>query len=131
MTSAPRPGRGAAGAAVRPRATGFSLVELMVVLVFLSIGILALSGVQTSASRDVYKTGRRTRAIALAQNRMEFTRGMGYGNAVPDSGQSEIFTWNTRVDSVGSALQRIQVTVTWPEQGQPTSVQLVDLISGR
>ena len=131
MTSAPCPGRGATGAAVRPRATGFSLVELMVVLVFLSIGILALSGVQTSASRDVYKTGRRTRAIALAQNRMEFTRGMGYGNAVPDSGQSEIFTWNTRVDSVGSALQRIQVTVTWPEQGQPTSVQLVDLISGR
>lgn len=115
----------------RRPAAGFSLVELMIVLVFLAIGILALSGVQTSASRGVYATGRRTRALALAQNRMELTKGMGYGSAVPDSGQSEIFAWNTRVDSVSTALQRVQVTVSWNDQGRPYTVQLVDLLSGR
>lgn len=110
---------------------GFTLIELMIVLVVVSLGILALSGLQTTAERDVYATGRRTSAVALAQSRLELERSLGYGSAAADSGQSSIYSWNTRVDSVGVGLQQVLVAVTWTDQGQAKQVQLVDLISAR
>lgn len=113
--------------------SGVTLVELMVVLVIIAVGVLALSGVQTHSSTDVYATGRRTRALALAENQMEVARGMGYVGAISDSGTSDVFTWNTQVDSAGlpGGLRRITVTVGWSETGNSRSVQLLDLVSTR
>ncbi|HUK63173.1 MAG TPA: prepilin-type N-terminal cleavage/methylation domain-containing protein, partial [Dongiaceae bacterium] len=110
---------------------GFTLVELMIVLVFVGIGILALSGVQTRSSRDVDAGNRRVRALALAQSRMEVTRAAGFGVAVPDSGASGPFTWNTRVDSMAPGLDSVRVRVTWNEKGAPQALQLFNLLSTR
>ena len=112
---------------------GVTLVELMVVLVIIAVGVLALSGVQTHSSTDVYATGRRTRALALAENQMEVARGMGYVGAVSDSGASDVYNWFTVVDSTGlpAGLHRIRVTVNWTEAGNARSVQLIDLVSTR
>jgi prepilin-type N-terminal cleavage/methylation domain-containing protein len=124
VTSPPRPSR-------RSDCSGVTLIELMIVLVIIAVGILTLSGVQTRSSTDVYSTGRRTRAIALAQNQMEVARGLGYTLATPDSGQADGFDWRTAVDSVDVGLNRVTVTVSWTEKETPRSVQFLNLLSTR
>jgi Tfp pilus assembly protein PilV len=115
-----------------------TLVELMVVLVVVGVGILALSGVQTRSSTDVYSTGRRTRAIEVAQTQMEVARSLGYTLAAPDSGQTDLFNWRTDVDSVDVSgvplpigLHRLTVTVSWTESNTPDSVRFYNLVSDR
>jgi prepilin-type N-terminal cleavage/methylation domain-containing protein len=112
---------------------GVTLIELMIVLVVISIGLLALSGVQTSSSRDVDATGRHSHAIQLAKNQMEVARAAGYTLVVPDSGLSGPFTWNTAVtESVADpGLKTVVVSVTWTEHGRQRSVRLEDLLSSR
>ena len=117
----------------RPRAgcEGVTLVELMVVLVIIAIGLLALSGVQTRSSRDVDATGRSSRALNLAENRMEVVRAAGFTQAQSDSGVSAVFTWNAQVTAVDPYLKRVTVTVSWLEKGEARSVQLNNLVSSR
>ncbi len=110
---------------------GFTLVELMIALVILTIGLLALSGVQTRSSHDVHTTGRHTRALALAEEHLEVTRGGGYAAADSANGVSGPFTWVTIVDSVAVDLKRVVVTVTWNESNAARSLQLNTLLSAR
>lgn len=110
---------------------GISLVELMVVLVVVAIGVLALSGVQTRSSSDVYSTGRHTRAVQLAQLRMEVARGAGFSLAQSDSGAADGFGWRTVVDSADVGLRRVRVTVEWADQGRARSVRLTNLLAMR
>ena len=84
---------------------GFTLVELMIALVVIAVGILALSGVQTRSSRDVYSTGRQERALALAQERIEIARSAGYATVAADSGQTGVFAWRTGVNLAGRRAQ--------------------------
>jgi type IV pilus assembly protein PilV len=110
---------------------GFTLIEIMVALVIIAIGVIALSGVQTRSSNDVYATGRSTRALALAQQHIEMLRAGGYVAAVSDSGQDGVFTWTAHVDSAAVDLKSIDVAVTWPEQLQSRTVRLTTLLSTR
>lgn len=110
---------------------GVTLVELMIVLVVIAIGILALSGVQTRSSTDVYTTGRRTRALAVAQTQIEVARSMGYTAAVSDSGQTDGFNWKTLVTADDVDLNRVTVQVNWLDKGTPDSVRVMDLLSQR
>ena len=123
------------GPSRQPENAGVTLVELMIVLVIIAVGILALSGVQTRSTTDVYSVGRRTQALAVAQTEMEVGRSLGFTLAKADSGQSDIYTWRAAVDSVDTGpdtgLHRVTITVSWTEQGQPWSVQLIDLLSER
>lgn len=115
----------------RSASAGFTLIELMVVMVVVAVGVLALSQVQTRSSRDVYSTGRGERALALAQQRIEITRSAGYTAAVSDSGVSDVFAWVARVDSAGLELKQVAVTVRWLEGTSPQSCQLNTLLSAR
>ena len=125
MTDTPRP-------CLRPYSAGVTLVELMIVLVVIAVGVLALTGVQTRSSTDVYATGRRTRALAVAQTQLEIARVSGYRLVPSDTtATSDGFVWRTRVDTVGIDLDRLTVTVSWSEKGTPDSLQLIDLLSAR
>ncbi len=108
----------------RDAAAGFTLVELMVVLIILAVGVLALSGVQTRSSNDVYKTGRRSRALSVAQQQIEIARAAGYSIAVSDTGVTDGMNWTTQVDSADVDMKRVLVTVSWTESGDTTSLQL-------
>lgn len=110
---------------------GFSLVELMIALVVIAVGIMALSGIQTHSSRDVYSTGRQSRGLALAQEQLEMARGAGYAAVASVAGTSAPYTWATQVDSVDIELKRVTVTVTWPEQAATRSLTLRTLMSAR
>lgn len=103
----------------------------MIVLVVISIGILALSGVQTRSSNDVFATGKRTRALEVAETQIEVARSLGYALAVPDSGVTDGFNWRTDVAAAGVDLNRVTVTVTWTDRNKPYAMQLVNLVSNR
>jgi type IV pilus assembly protein PilV len=113
------------------KADGFTLVELMIVLVIIAIGILALAQVQMSSSRDVDITGRFSSALAIAQDRLEQARALGYAAAVSDSGQQGVYNWTTAVDSTAPDLRSAVVTVSWQEPSGTRNVQLQTFLSSR
>ena len=109
---------------------GFTLVELMVVLVILAVGMLPLALVQTRAQQDVFEAGQFTTAVNLAQLQMESTKSVGFANAVSDSGMTNgIYNWNTQVTPVSIGLNQITVTVTWNEKGDQRNLALTNLIT--
>lgn len=115
----------------RPASAGFSLVELLIAIVVISIGVLALSAVQTQSSRDVFAEGRQAGALALAQERIESVRAGGYAGAVADTGQAGSYSWITAVDDISLELREVTVTVTWNQGATPRSLMLQTLIADR
>lgn len=113
------------------RDDGFSLVELMVALVILTIGLLPLAFVQTRAQQDVFDSGRYTEALAIAQLQMEETKSLGFGVADTDTGTVDNYTWIRDVQNVGLGLDQISVSVTWNERGAPRTVRLINQLSFR
>jgi len=102
----------------QPNNAGFSLVELMVVLVILTVGLLPLALVQTRAQQDVFESGQFSEAVQVANLQMESAKSLGFGNAAADSGVADgVYTWNRQVQPVGgtTGLDQITVTVSWNE----------------
>ncbi len=110
---------------------GFTLVEVLVVLVIISIGILPLALVQTRARQEVTESDRYTQAAILAQRQLESTRGLGFATAAPDSGLEGPLFWRTDVDDIDVGLRRIRVTVIFPHGSRPDTLQMASLLSMR
>lgn len=110
---------------------GMSLVEIMVVLVIISIGIIPIALVQTNSSRDVVKSGQRTQALAVAQTQMERMKNLGFTSAAPDSGAVGPYNWRTTVTNEAVGLNRVVVTVSWSEVGIQRTLQMDNLLSMR
>jgi prepilin-type N-terminal cleavage/methylation domain-containing protein len=110
---------------------GFTLVEVLVVLVIISIGILPLALVQSRARQDVTETDRYTRAVNLAQRQLEWSRGLGFEAAAPDSGLDGELFWRTRIQNVDVGLRQVQVTVIFPHGGEPDTLRMASLLSMR
>lgn len=114
-----------------PRERGFSLIELMVALVVLTIGLLPLAFVQTRAQQDVQDSGRYSEAITIATLQMEQAKALGFGNIVDADGVTDQYTWNTDVENISAGLDQITVNVAWNERGQPRTVRLINQIANR
>ncbi len=111
---------------------GFSLVELMVVMVILTVGLLPLALVQTRAQQDVFETGQWSQAVEVAQLQMESSRALGFGNVTTDSGLVDsMYTWTRTVTNVSFGLDQIAIDVRWNEKGKQRNIQVVDMLSFR
>jgi prepilin-type N-terminal cleavage/methylation domain-containing protein len=119
-----------AGRAV-PGREGFTLTEIMVVLLILAIGVMPLALVQSRARTEVMQSDRMTQAAALAQARLEIMKGAGFGNAVADTGQVGQLQYATQVQNVTFGLDRIQVTINWFDGRRNQSLVVSDLLSMR
>jgi len=68
------------------RAGGFSLIEVMLAVVVLSVGLLALAALQASLTRGAASAKAQSQAIALAEDKIEslrsFTNPTGYTTAI-------------------------------------------------
>jgi len=115
----------------RPDRGGFSLVEVLVVLVIISIGILPLALVQTRARQEVTEASSFTRAVGLAQQQLEWTKGLGFAAAAPDSGLDGSLFWRTDVDSLDIGLRRVRVTVIYNQGSQLDTLRVASLLSIR
>ena len=70
----------------RPRAAGFTLIEVMVALVIISVGLMALVGLVPLGSKQVASTTQRSRASQLAAGRAERLLITPYSDADLDPG---------------------------------------------
>lgn len=114
-----------------PGRDGFTLPEIMVVMLILILGIVPLAIVQTRARHEVSKSDLYTQAVTVAQARIEQMKGAGFGGAVPDSGQTGRIRWRTQVQNVSFGLDRLTVTVTWFDGRGDRTLQCSDLVSMR
>lgn len=116
-----------------PRAgrEGFTLVEILMVLMILSIGILPVAVIQSRARKEVSEADRYTEAINIASAQLERIKGMGFGVAAPDSGASGNVNWNAQITNVAFGLDRIIVTASWQNEGTVESMTVTDLVSMR
>jgi prepilin-type N-terminal cleavage/methylation domain-containing protein len=110
---------------------GFTLVEIMMVLMILTVGVLPIAVIQHQARQEVSEADRYTQAIQVAQLHLERIKGMGFGNGVSEGGSAGQINWNAQVTNISFGLDRISVTATWLNDGQQETLTLTDLVSTR
>ena len=110
---------------------GFTLVEIMMVLMILTVGVLPIAVIQHQAREEVSEADRYTQGVEVAQMHLERIKGMGFGNAASQAGTVGQINWNAQVTNVAFGLDRISVTATWQNDGQQETLTLTDLVSSR
>lgn len=115
----------------RPDRQGFSLVEIMMVMVILAVGVLPIAVVQHHARSEVGEADRHTQAIAVAQMQVERLKSQGFGNIINENGVTGNITWVAQVANVSFGLDRLTVTATWQNKAAVETLVVSDLISMR
>ena len=110
---------------------GFTLIEILVVLMILSVGILPIAVIQHRARQEVSESDRYTEGIVVASAQLERIKGMGFGNAAADSGGAGQVGWVANISNVSFGLDRIVVTASWQNGDAIESLTVTDLVSVR
>jgi prepilin-type N-terminal cleavage/methylation domain-containing protein len=103
---------------------GFTLVEVLVAVIILTIGLLGTAGLTTGIIRGNHYSKNITSATAAAQTRLESVKSAGYSQAEAEDFPSDTvsmggmrFTRTTTItdDSPADNMKTVTVTVTWTE----------------
>jgi type IV pilus assembly protein PilV len=115
---------------------GFTLIEIMITLVILSIGLTALAGLQVSAIKGNTFSKRMTAAVSIANQKLEQIKDTDYANILSESStqitQSNMrFTRQVTVtnNSPLANTKTVNVTVTWSDGSNSHSVPITTIIS--
>jgi type IV pilus assembly protein PilV len=115
---------------------GFTLIEIMITLVILSIGLTALAGLQVSAIKGNTFSKRMTAAVSIANQKLEQIKDTAYANILSESSsqitQSNMsFTRQVTVtnNSPLANTKTVNVTVTWSDGSNSHSVPITTIIS--
>jgi type IV pilus assembly protein PilV len=115
---------------------GFTLVETMIALVVLSVGLVALAALQTSAIRGNAFSKRMTTAVSIANEKMEQLKNSSYANILSESptqiNQSNMNYSRQVIVTNNSPLpntKTVNVTITWSEGSKSYSVPIITIIS--
>ena len=65
---------------------GFTLTEVLIGLIILAIGILAIAGMQITSIRGISFSNNLTQGSVIAQDRLEFLKGLSLNDARLDTG---------------------------------------------
>jgi len=106
------------------KSKGFSLVEVLVALVILSISLLALAGLMIQSTKNSSWGSHITEAATLAQDRLEALRAVRPQTDIDEgvntdwiTGASGIVytrTWTVTTNAT-STLRNITITITWTD----------------
>jgi type IV pilus assembly protein PilV len=115
---------------------GFTLIEIMIALLVMSIGLTALAAVQISAIRGNAFSKRMTTAVSIADEKIEQIKSIPYANILSESSiqitQSNMnFTRQVTVTN-NSPLpnsRKVEVVVTWSEGSKSHSVPITTIVS--
>jgi type IV pilus assembly protein PilV len=113
---------------------GFTLIEIMIALVILSIGLVALAGLQLSAIKGNTFSNRMTAAVSIANQKLEQIKDKAYANILSESPtqipQSPFTTQVTVTNNIPlTNTKTVNVTVTWSEGSKSHSVPITTVIS--
>jgi Tfp pilus assembly protein PilV len=102
---------------------GFSLIEVLIGMVFLAIGLLAIAGLQITSVRGNFLSNNLMQATYVAQDRLEFLKNKPYDSVELDAvnNKDDIKVPISGVDYNGkytiinnvSRYKEITYTVTW------------------
>ncbi len=101
---------------------GFTLIEVLVSLVILSVSLLAMAGLMVTATKNTSFGGRMTEAATFAQDRLERFKAIKW-DLIPAGADSDVkagstginYARNWNVVSAGN-LKTITVTINWKDQ---------------
>ena len=106
------------------KSKGFSLVEVLVALVILSISLLALAGLMVQSTKNSSWGSHMTEAATLAQDRLEALRAVRPQSDIPEgmnndqvtaaSGIVYTRTWTVTTNPAGT-LRTITISITWSD----------------
>jgi prepilin-type N-terminal cleavage/methylation domain-containing protein len=115
------------------KSDGFTLIEILVSIVILSISLLALAALMATTTRNTAFGGHFTEAATFAQDQLEQLRvtswptiNNGANNATGSSGITYDRNWN--VVQNGN-LKTITITIGWTERGVAHSFNFISAIS--
>lgn len=114
---------------------GFTLLELLIGLVILSIGLLSLAQLQLVAVKRNSFAQKLTQATVFTQEKLEDLRRMGYTQVMAASTQSNEplsgnFTRSWSKDPSTNGMVKVTVTSSWnDERGRDHSVNLSTIIA--
>ena len=107
------------------KSKGFSLIEVLVALVILSISLLALAGLMVQSTKNSSWGSHLTEAATLAQDVLERFRGVrpqtdilegtNFDQVTAASGITYTRTWTVTTNVPDSTLRNIEITVTWTD----------------
>jgi prepilin-type N-terminal cleavage/methylation domain-containing protein len=108
---------------------GFTLVEVLIGLIILAIGILAIAGMQITSLVGTSFSNNLTQASVLAQDRLEFLKGLSLNDARLDTGTyndpPDIGIFKRSYQATRNAnpnFVTITYTVSWLERGMTHTV---------
>ncbi len=100
-------------------ARGFSVIEALIAAAFMAVVLLAIATMLPSAYSNVEYGGRRTKALALVQQKMEELRTGTFPPSTAGSPETidGIYTrsWTVTVTGAVSQVATVTVTVSWPQ----------------
>ena len=95
---------------------GFTLLEVMISVIILSVALLALAGLQIISIRGNAFGGTMTEAVTLARDKIEDLKRDDWSNVLPGSDIPVVrginYTRNWAVQTVGQT-KEVTVTVSW------------------
>ena len=114
------------------KSKGFSLIEILIALVILSIALLALAGLMVQSTKNNSFGGRMTEAATFAQDKLEELRAISWITITPGSdlkmgsnGMDYSRNWN--VDTNGN-LKTISITINWNDKTSH-SIRLLSIVT--
>ena len=115
----------------RSRRAGFSLVELIIALVMMTIGIVAAAGLVAGVARTQRRATVRTQMTEVGQNKLEELRALAATRAFPDTmplvlGGSLITSQLLHADTVTGGRNRRFIR-RWVAQQGPAGTRLITI----
>ena len=120
------------------KSKGFTLLEILIALVILSITLLALAGLMVRTTRNNSFGGHMTEAATFAQDKLEEFRAIGWVKIPPNTtgvdnpngatGIAYTRNWGVAPNPINADLKEITVTINWTDQTNH-SIRLFSILS--
>jgi prepilin-type N-terminal cleavage/methylation domain-containing protein len=108
---------------------GFSLVEVVVAILILTVGVLGLAASAGAITKLTAEGGRAGGAAAAADTRFEILRGTSCASMTNGSATSGKYTVTWTVTSTTTLLRTVLVTVSYPSGRSTRTVNYTSQIS--
>ena len=117
----------------RPHRGGFTLLEVLIVIVLFGVGVIAVISLFSSGMAGALDSENTTIAVNLAQERMEEIRNLAYGSVVNEDKEAvdgfPVFQREVMVTEPETNLKEVTVKVYWTYKGGETEVPLVSYVA--
>lgn len=116
------------------KSRGFTLIEVMVALVILSVSLLALAGLMVTTTKNNSYGSNMTEAATFAQDKLEEFRAVRW-DTISDGTGSDQMSGSTGINysrnwsvATNGALKTITITINWQDQTHH-SIRLVSVLA--